>query len=528
MTGDVKPYARRWPALMVLAASLLVVSIGNTILNLALPSIRDDLDASSSELQWILDGHMLVFAGLLLVAGSLGDRFGRRRTLFVGLATFGLGSLLAALAPGTTELIASRALMGVGAAAIMPVTLSVVTNNLPGPGAPEGDRALVGGRRAGRRARPDQRRLADRDQRLARDLPAQPARRPGLCDRRRDPRARVARPQARPARPGRRRTVDRRALLARLRPDRGARARLERPADPRRVRRRWRSSSPRAAAASLIGAAFIAWERRVVEPMLQVRVFRNLRFSAASASIAFVYFALMGVLYMNTTYLQTVLGHSALDAGLRLLAPAAGMILASRPSVALASRLGAKVVVASGLAIVAGSLLMFAGFDSASSDGEIALVLGLLGFGIGLGMTPATEAIMGSLPPAKAGIGSAMNDVVREVAGTLGIAVLGSILSSTYARGMDTAVTGLPNDAANAASDSVGAAHEVAGNIGGSTATELISAANDAFIDALATTATIAAAIAVAGAVIAAAFLPARERAAPAGAGGEIPEPAPA
>src|SRR5687768_12946068 len=128
MTTGTQPYARRWQALMMLAASLLVVSIGNTILNLALPSIRDDLDASSSELQWILDGYMLVFAGLLLVAGSLGDRFGRRRTLFVGLATFGLGSVFAALAPGTTELIAARALMGVGAAAIMPVTLSVVTN----------------------------------------------------------------------------------------------------------------------------------------------------------------------------------------------------------------------------------------------------------------------------------------------------------------------------------------------------------------------------------------------------------------
>src|SRR5215207_3738862 len=109
MSTDSRPYARRWQALIVLAASLLVVSIGNTILNLALPSIRDELHASSSELQWIVDGYMLVFAGLLLVAGSLGDRFGRRRTLFVGLATFGLGSVFAALAGGTTELIASRA-----------------------------------------------------------------------------------------------------------------------------------------------------------------------------------------------------------------------------------------------------------------------------------------------------------------------------------------------------------------------------------------------------------------------------------
>jgi MFS family permease len=155
LTTGKQPYGRRWQALLMLAASLLVVSIGNTILNLAPPSIRDDLDASSSELQWILDGYMLVFAGLLLVAGSLGDRFGRRRTLFVGLATFGAGSLLAALSPRQTELIASRALMGVGAAAIIARDPLRGHQHLPRARAPQGDCALVrgGGDWASRSAR---------------------------------------------------------------------------------------------------------------------------------------------------------------------------------------------------------------------------------------------------------------------------------------------------------------------------------------------------------------------------------------
>ena len=134
--NETDPYPRRWLALVVLAFSLLVVTVDNTILNVALPTIREELDASSSQLQWIVDSYLLVFAGLLLAAGSLGDRFGRKRTLFVGLAIFGAGSLLAAISSSSTELIASRALMGVGAAAIMPTTLSIITNIFPSTSGP--------------------------------------------------------------------------------------------------------------------------------------------------------------------------------------------------------------------------------------------------------------------------------------------------------------------------------------------------------------------------------------------------------
>jgi hypothetical protein len=176
------------------------------------------------------------------------------------------------------------------------------------------------------------------------------------------------------------------------------------------------------------------------------------------------------------------------------------------------SRIGTKVAVAGGLVIVAGALVLLAGCDAATGDAQICLVLALMGAGMGLAMSPATEAIMGSLPPERAGIGSAMNDVVREVSGTLGIAVLGSLLTSAYGGGMDSAVDGLPTDAAAMASDSVGAAHHVAAQIGSA---DLAAAANQAFVEAMSTTASIAAGIAVAGAIIAATFLPARAKTRP-------------
>jgi Na+/melibiose symporter-like transporter len=271
-------------------------------------------------------------------------------------------------------------------------------------------------------------------------------------------------------------------------------------------------------------AAFAAWERRVAQPMLDMSVFRNARFSGASASITFVYFALMGVMYFMTTYLQSVLGHSALEAGFLFLPIAAGLVASAKSAVKLTAKLGTKVVVASGLAVVSGALVLVTGFDLGTSDGALCVTLGLMGLGMGLAIAPATESIMGSLPREKAGIGSAMNDVVREVGGTLGIAVLGSALASAYAATMDGASTGLSGEAASAASDSVGGAHAVAAQVGGSSGADLVATANQAFVDAMSTTAGIAAAIAVVGVVVAAVFLPARTRTEPALTGGALPE----
>jgi EmrB/QacA subfamily drug resistance transporter len=482
-----QPYPRRWQALIVLAVSLLVITVGNTILNVALPSLQEDVGASSSQLQWIVDSYMLVYAGLLLAAGTLGDRFGRRRALISGLTIFGLGSVLACLADSASGLIAARAVMGVGAAGIMPTTLSILTNIFPDDERPKaiGIWAAVSG--LGIAIGPVSggwliEHMSSNAVFLV-NLPTVIACLIGaltLVPESRDP----ATPKLDVAGAG--------LSIAGLTsivwglieaPERG-----------------WTETWVLVAFAAGVAilAAFVAWERRVEEPMLQMSVFRNRRFSAASASVAFVYFALMGVMYVLTTYLQTVLGCSALEAGEWVLPTAVGMILATRPAVVLSKRIGTKITVAAGLAAVAGAFVMLSGLGVDAGFADIALVLFTMGAGVGLVMSPATEAIMGSVPADKAGIGSAMNDVVREVAGTLGVAVLGSLLASGYGSQMGD---GVPE----AAKDSVGAAHAVGG-------ADLIATANDAFVHAMSTTAGVAAAIAVAGALIAALFLPARAR----------------
>jgi EmrB/QacA subfamily drug resistance transporter len=496
-----QPYRRRWHALGVLAAALLVTTIGNTILNVALPTIRNELNASSSELQWIVDGYLLVFAGMLLTAGTLGDKFGRRRALVVGLATFAVGSIAAVFSSGANELIASRALMGLGAAGIMPTTLSVITNIFPDDERPKAIAVWAAVAGLGIAVGP----IAggwlienmDWKWIFLVNLPLVAVLLVG---------AYALVPESRDPESPKLDVVGAGLSIAGLTsivwglieaPDRG-----------------WTDPAIIAsfAAGSVIAAVFVWWEHRVEQPMLQVSVFRNMRFTAASASVAFVYFSLMGVTYFLTTYMQSVLGLSALESGERMLAVAAGIMITSRIAVPLTERIGSKIVIAVGLAIVAGGMLMYTTFGVDSSSAHICAVIGTMGLGMGLTMSPATEAIMGSLPPAKAGVGSAMNDVVREVAGTLGVAVLGSILASAYSSSMDAAVTGLPASTASAATDSVGAADEVAAQIGGSGGAHLVANAHQAFVDAMSTTASIAAAIAIVGAVIAAVFLPARAR----------------
>jgi EmrB/QacA subfamily drug resistance transporter len=511
-----QPYPRRRQALGVLALSLLVITMGNTILNVGLPTIREELHASSSQLQWIVDSYLLVFAGFLLAAGSLGDRFGRKRALMSGLIVFGLGSVFAALSTDATMLIASRALMGLGAAAIMPTTLSILTNIFPSNERPKAIAAWAAVAGLGIALGPVSggfliEHFAWSSIFLI-NLPVAAACLIGalvLVPDSRDPeRPKIDLPGTGLSIAGLGAVVW--ALIEA--PERG-----------------WGSPTILAAfaAGAAIIAAFIAWERHTDHPMLDVSVFRNLRFSAASISIAFVFFALMGVMYCLTTYLQSVLGNSALQAGVKTLPIAIGMILASKLGVGLTRRLGTKFSVAFGLTLVAGALAMIAMFDTDTRSLQIAMALGTLGLGMGFAMSPATEAIMGSLPRAKAGIGSAMNDVVRELGGTLGIAVLGSILTSSYGSGMDDATAGLPHTAAEAAGDSVGAAHEVGAQLGGAAGANLIDTANSAFVDALTTTATLAAASAVIGALIALAFLPSRARAEhPAPLGSELLEPA--
>jgi EmrB/QacA subfamily drug resistance transporter len=429
-----------------------------------------------------------------------------------GLVVFGLGSVFAAVADDATSLIAARALMGLGAAGIMPTTLSILTNIFPSHERPKAIATWAAVSGLGIAIGPVSGGFLIEHFSYSSifliNLPIVIACLLGatvLVPNSRDPESpRVDLPGTGLSIAGLSAVVW--ALIEA--PERG-----------------WGSPVILAAFAAGLAVivAFVMWERRSDHPMLDVSVFRNLRFSAASLSITFVFFALMGVMYFLTSYLQTVLGNSALQAGAKMLPIAVGMVLASRLAVGLTRRFGTKFSVATGLTHVAGALVLVATFDLATSGLEIAVALGTLGFGMGLAMSPATEAIMGSLPRSKAGVGSAMNDVARELGATLGVAVLGSILSSGYSSGMQDAGAGLPHTAAEAAGDSVGAAHEVGAQLGGATGVNLIESANRAFMDAMTTTASLAAAAAVIGALIALAFLPSR---APASLGVERLEPA--
>lgn len=492
-------YERRWWILGVLCMSLLVIGLDNTILNVALPTLVRDLNASNSQLQWIVDSYTLVFAGLLLTTGSLSDRFGRRSALGLGLAIFGVGSVMSAFASSATVLIGTRALMGVGGAFIMPSTLSILTNVFP---AEERGRAIgiwagvsglgigigpvVGGWLlnhfwwgsvflvnvpvvivalvAGRLIVPNTR----------------------------DPEA----PRLDPMGAGLS-IVGLVSLVYGI---------IEAPS------RGWTDPTILAAftvAAVTIGA-FVAWELHTDHPMLNVHFFENPRFTAASISVTLVFFALFGSLFFLTQYLQFVLGYSALDAGLRVAPIALTLIVVAPITGRLVRPIGNKVLVVAGMAVVASGLWFLSTVTVTSGYPHVLVAIMILGTGMSLAMTPATESIMGSLPPGKAGVGSAMNDTTRQIGGALGVAILGSIFSSAYTSSLASALHGLPAQAASSADASVGNALALASQISGSGGQALALAAKTSFIDAMDRGLFVGAAVAVTGALVALLWLPNR------------------
>jgi predicted MFS family arabinose efflux permease len=277
------------------------------------------------------------------------------------------------------------------------------------------------------------------------------------------------------------------------------------------------------AAGALLIAAFVAWELRAREPMLDIRLFRNPRFSGASAAITLVFFAMFGSIFFLTQYLQGVLGYSALEAGLRVTPVALGLILGGPISAKLAARVGTKIVVSGGLLLVALGLMLVTQFAVDSSYDIVAAHLIVLGFGMGMAMAPATESVMGSLPVEKASVGSAVNDTTRTTGGALGVAILGSLLASQYRGDMDAAVAGLPDGAAATASDTLSGGLSVAHRVGD---LGLAEAAQHAFVNGMHFAALAAAAVALAGAVVAYLVIPAREQQ-PLSVG-VVPEPLPA
>jgi DHA2 family multidrug resistance protein-like MFS transporter len=492
-------YRRRWATLGVLCISLLVIGLDNTILNVALPSLAQSLHATESHLQWMVDAYTLVFAGLLLTAGSLGDRFGRRSALFVGLAVFGASSLWAAWAGSATELILARAAMGVGGAFIMPSTLSVLTNSFRDPkerakaigiwAAVSGIGIVLGPTIGGW--------LLEHFWWGSVFLVNVPVVTAGLLA------GYWLVPESRdPARP---RVDALGAVLSIVGLIALVWSIIEAPS------RGWTSSAVLGgfAVAAVVLGAFAWWELRVAEPMLNLRYFRNPSFAAASLSVTLVFFALFGTMFFLTQYMQFVLGYTALEAGQRVL-PVATLILGAPVGIKLAQRIGYKVVVAAGLTIVAGALWLLSTTSLSSGYAHVACVLVLLGFGMGVTMAPATDAVMGALPKAKAGVGSAVNDTTRQVGGALGVAVLGSVLSSVYGSRLDGTFAGRPLP--EPARDGIGGALAVAAQMPAQVGDALAHAARSAFVDGMDRTLLVATGVALAGALLALVWLPARVR----------------
>ncbi len=513
VTEDNRVYDRRWWTLGVLCLSLVMVIVGNTVLNVALPTLVRELDATSTQLQWIVDVYSLVFAGLLLTGGALGDRFGRKGALTIGLVVFAGGSGMAAMADSAGQLIVTRGIMGVGAALVMPATLSILTTVFPPQERARAIAVWAGLAGAGAAIGP----VAGGwllenfwwGSVFLVNLPLIAVAVVGgrfLVPTSRDPRQ----PPLDVVGAG----LSIGALASLLY------AIIEAP------NHGW-TGGPTLEAAGVglaFGIAFAAWELRAEYPMLDLRFFRNRRFSAGSAAITLVFFAMFGTFFLLTQYLQLVLGYSALEAGLRTL-PAPLTIMVTAPmSARLAERFGTRAVVATGLATVAVGLGIASTLGVDSPYGVLAASLVVLAAGMGLTMAPSTAAIMSSLPLGKAGVGSAVNDTTRELGGALGVAVLGSLAASHYAAAVGRA-DGLTGPPAAAARRSLGSALQVAGTLGAERGTAVAAAARDAFVDAMGVSLTVAALVALAASVLIARFMPGR--AAQGGPDWQVPAAAP-
>ena len=500
-TDAERMHGRRWRTLSVLCLSLVLICIDNTILNVAIPTLAREFQATASQLQWIVDSYILVFAGLLLTAGFVGDKFGRRGALMSGMVIFGVGSIAASMAGSATQLIACRALMGVGGALIMPATLSILTNVFRDP--KERAKAIAiwaGCSGLGIALGPVTggwliEHFSWGSVFLV-NLPVLLLALVGCVL--------VVPPSRDPDAP----KLDiGGACLSMAGLTSLLWAIIEAPEYG------WTNTRTLLAfgGATFVLAVFVAWERRQAHPMLNLAFFRNRRFSAASGAVTLTFFALFGTLFLLSQYMQSVMGYTAFQSGVRYLPLAATLLVISPQSAKLAARFGSKVVVGAGLATVAGGMLLILRLSTTSGYGAVLASLVVVAAGMGLTMAPATESIMGSLPPAQAGVGSAVNDTTREIGGALGVAVLGSVLSSVFGSRMVDALAGgqLPTEARHAAEQSVTGAVAVADQIGGPQGRALADAAKAAFVDGLHTTSLVAAAFAMVGSLIALVFLPA-------------------
>jgi MFS transporter, DHA2 family, integral membrane protein len=480
-------HARRWFLLGIMCLSLVLVVMSVSGLNTALPTIQRELDASASELQWIVDAYAVLFAGLLLAAGAIGDRFGRKGSLLGGLFVFGLGATFGGLASDATQVIASRAVMGIGAAFIMPATLSIITSIFPPHERARAIAVWAGFAGAGASIGPIVTgALLEKywwGSTLLVNVPVVIATiiavwrfAPTSRDDTHTPLDPVGAGLS---------LVGLSALIFGI---------IQGPEDG------WTSTPVIAAfaVAAVALATFVGWERRSDHPMLPLTLFSNRRFSTASGVITVAFFAMFGFFFLMTQYLQFARGYSPLEAGLASLPLALAFVALSPRSAALAERYGAGRVMALGLVVVAVGFAVLTTLTVDTPYITIAAAFALLGGGMAITAAPATGEIMTSVPLSKAGVGSAVNDTTRELGGAIGIAVLGSIANVVYRSSIDLEGVALPAGARHAAEESIGAASGVAPNVpGGAT---ILERAASAFTDAFTIANGIAVGIALAAA----------------------------
>ena len=492
--------------LLVLCLSLLVVVIDNTILNTALPTLARTLHAGTSGLQWIADAYTLCFAALLIPAGALGDRYGRKLSLLGGLAVFAIGSTLAAFAGGTSELIAARVVMGLGAAFVMPATLSILNAVFPPQERPQAIAAWSAVAGVGIVIGPTLGGLL-----LAHfwwgsvflvNVPLVAVALTGVLLTVPETAEPVGHPLDIPG-----------TLLVAGALFLVVDAIIEAPS------RGWACpvTLAEAAAGLALVAGFAWWELRHPHPLIDLRVFASRAFSAAAGSVTVIFFALFGSLFVLTQYLQLVHGYSPLSAGLRALPFALAMAAVSPVSPVLAQRLGGRVVIPAGIALMGGGLLDLSTAQVHTAYPPLAVAVAIMGAGMGLVMAPASTIIMTTVPAHQAGAGSAINDTIREVGGALGIAIVGSLAAGVYSSKLASALTAahLPHAVSHVATGSVAAADIVARHVGGPRGAELAAAAHSAFVSAMADGMRVAAAVALAAAIGAIFALPRRHTPAP-------------
>jgi EmrB/QacA subfamily drug resistance transporter len=494
-------HRRRWFVLAVMSLAIFLIFLDNTVVNTALPSMAFDLSASTATLQWVVDGYTLVLASLLLLGGSLGDRYGRRRWMATGLVTFGVAAVVGALAGSAGVLIAARALQGLGAALVMPATLSIITDTFPRE---ERARAIgiwtavgaagigVGPALGGW--------LVDGygwSSVFWMHAPVVALTLAGL----------LAVPESRDAR---RRPLDiPGAALGTL----GLGTLVYGIIHSGEAG--WLSSASltafAVAAAAIAGFALV--EARSPNPLLPLRFFRQRDFTAAVVTIGLVFFSLMVTFFFLTQYFQVVQGRTAFAAGMLLLPMAGAMVVGSAVSPLLVRRIGPRTMSLLALAVAAAALLALTRLEVDSGTWSALIPLMLFGVGGGLGMTPLTDTVMAAVPVGDAGVGSAVNDFTRELGAALGIAVIGSVVNGLYRSNLGDGLAGaVPDPIADLAGEGIGVAAVVAGQLPAGAGRQLLDVANPAFVDALAVGFTTSAVFLALAAVVSFTGLPKRMR----------------